>query len=105
MASAGAIGGLVGSHLVLGETYRYIDADMIAQTGFAWTGLMVSLLAANRPVAILLAGFFFAGLQIGGFAMESHEGLLAVGRDDPGARHRRRRQPVGPDVAAAAQAR
>src|SRR5690606_22509436 len=70
MASAGAIGGLVGSHLVLGETYRYIDADMIAQTGFAWTGLMVSLLAANRPVAILLAGFFFAGLQIGGFAME-----------------------------------
>lgn len=70
MASAGAIGGLVGSHLVLGETYRYIDADMIAQTGFAWTGLMVSLLAANRPVAILLAGFFFAGPQIGGFAME-----------------------------------
>src|SRR5690606_11560997 len=69
MASAGAIGGLVGILLVLGETYRYIDADMIAQTGFAWTGLMVSLLAANRPVAILLAGFFFAGLQIGGFAM------------------------------------
>ncbi|HEX7098305.1 MAG TPA: ABC transporter permease [Acidimicrobiia bacterium] len=70
MGLAGAIGGLVGSHLVLGETYRYIDADMIAQTGFAWTGLMVSLLASNRPWAILVAGFFFSGLQIGGFAME-----------------------------------
>lgn len=70
MAAAGAVGGLVGSHLVLGETYRYIDADMLAQTGFAWTGLMVALLAFNRPVPILVAGVFFAGLQIGGFAME-----------------------------------
>lgn len=70
MSLAGAIGGLVGSHLVIGETYRYIDADMIAQTGFAWTGLMVALLAFNRPIPILVAGVFFAGLQIGGFAME-----------------------------------
>lgn len=70
MAAAGAIGGLVGTHLVIGETHRYIDADMIAQTGFAWTGLMVALLAFNRPVPILVAGLFFAGLQIGGFAME-----------------------------------
>jgi ABC-type uncharacterized transport system permease subunit len=70
MSLAGAIGGLVGAHLVMGETYRYIDADMIAQTGFAWTGLMVALLAFNRPIPILAAGVFFAGLQIGGFAME-----------------------------------
>lgn len=70
MSAAGAIGGLVGTHLVIGETYRYIDADMIAQTSFAWTGLMVALLAFNRPFPILAAGIFFAGLQIGGFAME-----------------------------------
>lgn len=70
MAAAGAIGGLVGTHLVLGETYRYIDADMLSQTGFAWSGLMVALLAFNRPWPILAAGVFFAGLQIGGFAME-----------------------------------
>lgn len=70
MAGAGAIGGLVGTHLVVGETFRYIDADMISQTSFAWTGLMVALLAFNRPFPILAAGIFFAGLQIGGFAME-----------------------------------
>lgn len=70
MALSGGVGGLVGTHLVVGETYRYIDADMIAQAGFAWTGLMVALLAFNRPIPILVAGIFFAGLQIGGFAME-----------------------------------
>ncbi|MFP3914603.1 MAG: ABC transporter permease subunit, partial [Actinomycetota bacterium] len=70
MAAAGAIGGLVGTHLVVGETYRYIDADMLSQASFAWTGLMVALLAFNRPFPILAAGLFFAGLQIGGFAME-----------------------------------
>ncbi len=75
MAAAGAIGGLVGTHLVTGETYRYIDADMIAQTGFAWTGLMVALLAFNRPLPILAAGILFAGLQIGGFAMERSSGV------------------------------
>lgn len=75
MVAAGAIGGLVGTHLVIGETYRYIDADMIAQTGFAWTGLMVALLAFNRPFPILAAGVFFAGLQIGGFAMERSTGV------------------------------
>ncbi len=75
MALAGAIGGVIGTHLVVGETYRYIDADMIAQTGFAWTGLMVALLAFNRPFPILAAGIFFAGLQIGGFAMERTSGV------------------------------
>lgn len=75
MAGAGAIGGLVGTHLVVGETFRYIDADMIAQSGFAWTGLMVSLLALNRPLLIVAAGLLFAGLQIGGFAMERASGV------------------------------
>ena len=75
MLLAGAIGGAMGTHLVIGETYRYVDADMIAQTGFAWTGLMVALLAFNRPWPILAAGVFFAGLQIGGFAMERSTGV------------------------------
>lgn len=75
MVAAGAIGGAVGTYLVIGETYRYIDADMLAQTGFAWTGLMVALLAFNRPVPILVVGIFFAGLQIGGFAMERATGV------------------------------
>lgn len=75
MAAAGAIGGMIGTHLVIGETYRYVDADMLAQTGFAWTGLMVALLAFSRPIPILVAGVFFAGLQIGGFAMERATGI------------------------------
>ena len=75
MAGAGAIGGMVGTHLVIGETFRYIDADMSAQSGIAWTGLMVSLLALNRPMLIIAAGLLFAGLQIGGFAMERATGV------------------------------
>jgi simple sugar transport system permease protein len=69
MAASGAIAGLVGTHLVVGETFRFLDGDLVV-TGFAWTGLLVTLLALHRPGPIAVAGFFFAALQIGGLAMQ-----------------------------------
>jgi general nucleoside transport system permease protein len=48
---------------------RFLDGDLVA-SGFAWTGLLVTLLARHRPGAILLAGAFFAVLQSGGLAMQ-----------------------------------
>ncbi len=74
MAAAGAMGGLIGTHLIIGDAYRFIDGELVL-SGVAWTGLLVSLLAANRPVFILLAGLLFAGLQIGGQAMQRNAGV------------------------------
>lgn len=74
MAAAGAMGGLIGTHLIIGSAYRFIDGELVL-SGVAWTGLLVSLLAANRPVFILLAGLLFAGLQIGGQAMQRNAGV------------------------------
>lgn len=69
MLASGAISGLVGTHLVVGETFRFVDGDLVL-TGFAWTGLMVTLLAGNRPLAIVAAGLFFAAIQVGGLSMQ-----------------------------------
>lgn len=74
MAAAGAVGGMIGTHLIIGGAYRFIDGELVL-SGLAWTGLLVSLLAANRPAFILLAGLLFAGLQIGGQAMQREAGV------------------------------
>ncbi|MFP5487693.1 MAG: ABC transporter permease, partial [Acidimicrobiia bacterium] len=69
MVAGGAIAGAVGAHLIVGQAFRYVDNDLVG-TGFAWTGLLVTLLALHRPWPILAAGVFFAGLQVGGLAMQ-----------------------------------
>ncbi|MEX1004654.1 MAG: ABC transporter permease [Acidimicrobiia bacterium] len=69
MLVAGAIGGAIGTHLIIGDALRFIEGELVL-SGLAWTGLLVSLLAANRPVFILIAGVLFSGLQIGGLAMQ-----------------------------------
>ncbi len=74
MAAGGAIAGLVGAHIILGQAFRFLDGDL-AGTGFAWTGLLVSLLAMHRPVPALAAGVFFAALQVGGLAMQRSAGV------------------------------
>ena len=74
MAVAGAVGGLIGTHLIIGSAYRFIDGELVV-SGLAWTGLLVSLLAANRPGFILAAGLLFAGLQIGGQSMQRNAGV------------------------------
>lgn len=74
MLVAGAIGGAIGTHLIIGDALRFIEGELVL-SGLAWTGLLVSLLAANRPVWILLAGLLFSGLQIGGLAMQRNANI------------------------------
>ena len=69
MTSSGAILGMMGTHLVLAESYRFVDGDLVA-SGFVWSGLLVTLLALHRPIPILVAGTLFAGLQVGALAMQ-----------------------------------
>lgn len=69
MAATGGIAGAIGSHLIIGDVGRFLDGDLV-RTGFAWSGLLVALLARFQPWAILAAGAFFAALQVGGSAMQ-----------------------------------
>jgi ABC-type uncharacterized transport system permease subunit len=74
MVVSGAIGGFVGTYLITGEIMRFVDGDLVA-TAYAWTGLLVTLLARHRPGAILAAGAFFAALQVGGQGMQRTAGV------------------------------
>lgn len=69
MFASGAVAGLVGAIQVLGVHHRFID-NSLTQPLWAWTGLMVALLAGSRPLGVLAAGLFFAAVQTGGFGME-----------------------------------
>ena len=74
MGSGGAIAGMAGAHMILGQSGRFVDYDLVG-TGFAWTGLLVALLALHRAIPILAAGLFFAALQVGGLAMQRNTGV------------------------------
>lgn len=74
MMISGGISGLVGVMLVLGSDYRLIDGALV-NSNYAWTGLLVALLAANRPLGVLIAGTFFAALVVGGEAMQRSHGV------------------------------
>jgi ABC-type uncharacterized transport system permease subunit len=69
MFGSGAIAGLVGAILVLGSQYRFTDNALTAPQ-YGWSGMLAALLAGGEPVAAVVAGFLFAALQTGGFAME-----------------------------------
>src|SRR5690606_8328341 len=72
--AAGAVSGVIGTHMVIGDAYRYVDGEIVV-AGVAWTGLMVSLLAVNRPLPILAAGTFFSAPPLGGLAMQRNSGV------------------------------
>ena len=63
MVAGGAIAGFVGAHLVARRERSASSTATWSATGFAWTGLLVTLLARHRPGPILVAGVFFAALQ------------------------------------------
>lgn len=69
MFVSGAIAGLVGATIVLGSLYRFQDGALLTP-GYTWSGLMAALLAGGEPLGAIGAGFFFAALQNGGFAMQ-----------------------------------
>lgn len=69
MFLSGAVAGIIGSIQVLAVHHRFIDGSL-TQPLYAWTGLMVALLARSRPLGVLVGGIFFAAVQTGGFGME-----------------------------------
>lgn len=68
-AASGALCGLAGALEVLGVQGRYLHGGL-TDPGYAWTGLMASLLAGGDPLRAIVASVFLGALQIGGMGVE-----------------------------------
>lgn len=71
---SGALAGLGGACEVLGTRYRFVDG-MITSPGYAWSGIIASLMSSNHPIGIFISAIFLAGLTTGGSSIERSMGV------------------------------
>ncbi|MFI5231228.1 MAG: ABC transporter permease [Gemmatimonadales bacterium] len=71
---SGAIAGLGGAVQVTGVTYRLFEG---ISPGYGYTAIAVALLARLNPLAVIVAGIFFGGLEAGGAGMQRDAGVPA----------------------------
>ncbi len=71
---SGALAGLGGACEVLGTRYRFVDG-MITSPGYAWSGIIASLMSSNHPIGIFVSAIFLAGLTTGGSSIERSMGV------------------------------
>lgn len=69
MFVSGGLAGLAGSVEVLGTQYRFLDGALTSP-GYAWSGIMATLLAGSHPLGTALAALLLAALQTGGMGIE-----------------------------------
>ncbi|XEC96399.1 ABC transporter permease [Paenibacillus tarimensis] len=69
MFASGGFAGLAGAAEVLGTQYRYLDGALTTP-GYAWSGIMATLLASSHPLGTALAAILIAALQTGGMGVE-----------------------------------
>lgn len=74
LALSGMVAGLGGAVQVLGTRHRYVE-EMISSPGFAWSGIIASLMSNTHPIGIFISSIFLAGLATGGGTMERHVGV------------------------------
>lgn len=75
MALSGGLAGLFGVMLTIGAPNTRLIEGYFVQTNYAWTALLVTLLALYRPIGIVIAGLFFAAIMVGSDAMGRELGL------------------------------
>lgn len=68
MAMCGALGGLAGAVIVMGDRYRVLEA---ISDNYGFVAILAALLARTSPIGTVIAAFFFAALQRGGQVMEA----------------------------------
>ena len=68
MGMSGALGGVGGAVIVLGDRYRLLEA---VSDGYGFIGILAAMLARYSPVGTVVAALFFACLQRGGQVMEA----------------------------------
>jgi len=70
--ASGAIAGLAGGVQVAGVTYELFEG---LSPGYGYTAIAVALLARLNPLAVIVAGIFFGGLEAGGAGMQRDAGV------------------------------
>ncbi len=67
MIISGVLCGIAGAFEVLGNHYRFLQA---ISPGYAFDGMLVSLIVKNKVVGVILMSIFFGILKTGSIAME-----------------------------------
>jgi len=75
MALSGGLAGLFGLMTVVGAPNTRLIEGSFVQSNYAWTALLVTLLALYRPLGVAIAGLFFAAIMVGSDAMGRELGL------------------------------
>ena len=75
MALSGGLAGLAGVMIIIGLPNTRMLEGQIVGTGYAWTALLVTLLARYRPIGTAVAGLFFAAIIVGSFSMGRELGM------------------------------
>ncbi len=70
--ASGALAGLAGAIEVAGRT-SYVTLDM--SPGYGYAGIVIAMLAALNPLAVVLAAIFVAGMQVGADGMSRAVGV------------------------------
>jgi len=70
--TSGALAGLGGAVQVTGVTYKLFE---LISPGYGYTAIAVALLARLNPLAVIIAGIFFGGLEAGGAGMQRDAGV------------------------------
>ena len=63
MTAAGALGGLLGSMFVQGQAFG--NLTVLFEGGFAFEGVLVAIVARNRPLAVPIVALFYGYLRQG----------------------------------------
>jgi len=63
MTVAGALGGLLGSMFVQGQAFGQLT--VLFEGGFAFEGVLIAIVARNRPLAVPIVAMFYAYLRQG----------------------------------------
>lgn len=74
MFASGGFAGLAGAIEVLGVQYRYVDG-MVSAPGYAWSGIMATLLSGSHPIGTAISAILLAALQTGGMGVERNTNI------------------------------
>lgn len=77
MAVSGGMAGLAGAGEIAGIHHHLFNPNSVSG-GYGFTAIIVAWLAKLNPLATIVSGFFFAGILVGGDAIQVSLGLPAA---------------------------
>ena len=77
MLISGGVAGLAGVGEAAG-IHHYLSYPESISSGYGFTGIIVAWLAKLNPFFVILSAFFFAGILVGGDAIQISLGLPAA---------------------------